>query len=566
MEALGFALCFALQAATAAAAAPAPAPSALGSAPAAAAEMAILPYSGGDASTLQVASLVDWLAVQDGCLLPPAENPILRPQPAEAVSEVVQRSQSSAALGAPIPLGKGIVESFVSSLPKGTRRTPGGIRGAQAKFETRLVQPGKPWGPLARFPKVVNYDAECGSLCRTGNTARRLAYHDMILSSLDILVAQVEPKANTVSKCQALFIMICEVDGEVGSVFMMLSLAQGAHSRFKSQQSFARCVPVANAAPFDHRLAGTRGLEVELCRASVVDRVSELRHPFRDQTDGAIEWITEGSLAVELAQMVVGADNKMPSISMHRLRYDDMLGDRFVIQEVHPDFECVVVDPDAVPEALEHGAPAGALALEDGPPDGMEVDAEEAFDMMDCFLDDSGNDDDDGPAPSHKKPKAKAEASPEGGEEPGPEVGPDGTGIMAIEDDVALALGFDPGAMGELGSEMMEIYGMLKEADKESAAAAEEEANELDKAANKANKAKAKAKAKAEPMPEAAQPAGLAPAVAPPAAPADAPPVVPPPPAPFALDIDPAEFCKHLKLSEEKGWSYCRSTGHKVGG
>eukprot|EP00959_Pyramimonas_sp_CCMP1952_P298432 6242286-Pyramimonas_sp.AAC.1 len=67
--------------------------------------------------------------------------------------------------------------------------------------------------------------------------------------------------------------------------------------------------------------------------------------------------------------------------------------------------------------------------------------------------------------------------------------------------------------------------------------------------------------------PAAPVPPPAAPAKAPPAAPAKAPPVppvLPPPPAPFALNLDPVEFCQRMGLTEEKGWSYCTPTGHKV--
>ena len=260
--------------------------------------LAIAPAETGTMTTLangggQVASATDWLATcSDDAVLPGATG-------LDIAAAVAMRSQTAKAT----PISESRFKQYVEGLPKGSRKQPGGMRGAITEFSQKLAQLGKPWCDAARFPDDIDYAAPCrGGFCEAVRSQRRLDFQSLILDALSALPKQVCNKPALACRGLAIFEMAVRLDRPGSApikhrLFYLLADAKGAHGRFEAEQTYIRCELDACGPGFGD---DDYNMGLKICRDSLVVQVGSLRHPLREQYDGAFEFWAETDVAMEL--------------------------------------------------------------------------------------------------------------------------------------------------------------------------------------------------------------------------------------------------------------------------
>ena len=297
------------------------------------------------------------------------------------------RSQESQ----PSPLSRSRFTGFLTSLPAGTRRNPGGLRGALTTYNSWTSRFPGPSGPEDRVPEHVDYGEKCRLLCLETSPPRVCKVYTNLLASFCAICAQIAKTAADVAKaCSLVFIEASlpaeDVEDEiVVRQFVYLAAAQSRSGRFPAKQNFVLC-DVLEAVEGSGDVAGTK---VRLAQHDRAAHNSPLPYPLSCQSSGMYRYALEEELALQLIKApqrpgVADADFVAPVIAMQLVEYEDESLDVMLVTGFKKDSEPMLVDG-------EERAEADSGAAEDLPPPPPPPPPPGGFDLLDAFSDGEGD-------------------------------------------------------------------------------------------------------------------------------------------------------------------------------
>ncbi len=270
------------------------------------------------------------------------------------------------------PLSETRYCQFVASLQKGNRANNGGIRGAMRNFTVDMPKPGKP--PLKEnvFPKVVNYDGECLSLCRTAVPDGVLSMQSRLLTAMAKCVIHFAKKAADICKVSPTFFIEIVGEGRRRLLFAVLGAAMARNGRHPEKQLWTLCDAHGDAQAWvDNGCVGILPVSIAT-KPFVPFEGRALTLPISRQRSGAMNHLVSHEMAAFLIRALQpDADDQElicpNTITLRALRCEaGGTCKTLVVKGLDLDFKALVVSDSLAADHVAPLAPGLALALEDG--------------------------------------------------------------------------------------------------------------------------------------------------------------------------------------------------------